>query len=329
MMKRLLVCLLSLCMLMSMFPAAVFADEAAEGEIHYWDEGKVTKEPTCEEKGEMTFTCTECGKTDVKEIDPLGHTPKGEYDDDDYKKPASCTEAGHEQWEHCANCGLLIIEKEGEWVKAEEEDYAIKATGHNYVEVKAQDPTCVEAGWEDYVHCENPVYGWDAENKEWKPLYLDEDGNETFEQTDTPVICGVYEEDHEKIEIPATGHTPVPDPTDENYKNRRCDDKEPRSVAAMEVAEAVLPLFAGQAGLEICSTEVTNSRLYIKVVNHRLEMACVGDVVQAGVVISNSEVGLGAVSVQPLIYTLACSNNSDILVISDIKKAALFKDSFL
>jgi hypothetical protein len=49
-----------------------------------------------------------------------------------------------------------------------------------------------------------------------------------------------------------------------------------RRIDNLEVAEAVLPLFAGQAGLEICSTEVTDSRLYIKVVNHRLEMACVG-----------------------------------------------------
>ena len=47
---------------------------------------------------------------------------------------------------------------------------------------------------------------------------------------------------------------------------------------------------------------------YLKILNTRLEMACVGDIVQAGVVISNSEVGLGAVSVQPLIYTLACTN---------------------
>ena len=51
-----------------------------------------------------------------------------------------------------------------------------------------------------------------------------------------------------------------------------------------------------------------SARLYLKIVNHRLEMACVGDRVQAGVMISNSEVGLGAVSVQPLVYTLACTN---------------------
>lgn len=37
--------------------------------------------------------------------------------------------------------------------------------------------------------------------------------------------------------------------------------------------------------------------------------------VQAGVVISNSEVGLGAVSVQPLVYRLACTNG---MVICDM-----------
>ena len=81
-----------------------------------------------------------------------------------------------------------------------------------------------------------------------------------------------------------------------------------RRIDNMEVASAVLPLFAGIDGIEVMSAEVTESRLYLKIVNHRLEMACVGDRVQAGVVISNSEVGLGAVSVQPLIYTLACTN---------------------
>ena len=81
-----------------------------------------------------------------------------------------------------------------------------------------------------------------------------------------------------------------------------------RRIDNLEIATAVLPLFAGQLGVEVMSAEVTDSRLYLKVVNHRLEMACVGDRVQAGVVISNSEVGLGAVSVQPLVYTLACTN---------------------
>lgn len=82
-----------------------------------------------------------------------------------------------------------------------------------------------------------------------------------------------------------------------------------RRIDNVEIASAVLPLFAGREEMEVVSAEVTENRLYLKIVNHRLEMAVVpGDYVQAGVVISNSEVGLGAVSVQPLVYRLVCSN---------------------
>ncbi len=81
-----------------------------------------------------------------------------------------------------------------------------------------------------------------------------------------------------------------------------------RRIDNLEIASTVLPLFAGKPDIEVMSAEVTHARLYLKLVNRRLEMACVGDIVQAGVVISNSEVGLGAVSVQPLIYTLQCTN---------------------
>ncbi len=82
-----------------------------------------------------------------------------------------------------------------------------------------------------------------------------------------------------------------------------------RRIDNMEIASSVLPLFAGKEEMEVLSCEVTENRLYLKIVNHRLEMAVVpGDFVQAGVVISNSEVGLGAVCVQPLVYRLVCSN---------------------
>lgn len=48
---------------------------------------------------------------------------------------------------------------------------------------------------------------------------------------------------------------------------------------------------------------------YIKAVNPRLQAeVSPGDIVQAGIIISNSEVGLGSVSIQPLIYRLVCSN---------------------
>lgn len=81
-----------------------------------------------------------------------------------------------------------------------------------------------------------------------------------------------------------------------------------RRIDNLEVAGAVLPLFAGVPGMQVMSAEVTEHRLYLKVVDTRREAVCVGDAVQFGVVISNSEVGLGAVSIQPLVYTLRCTN---------------------
>lgn len=89
-----------------------------------------------------------------------------------------------------------------------------------------------------------------------------------------------------------------------------------RRIDNMEIATAVLPLFAGNNQYEVMSCEVTENRLYLKVVNHRLEMEVgKGDIVQAGVMISNSEVGLGAVSIQPLVYRLVCTNG---MVVNDM-----------
>ncbi|MDL2318169.1 DUF945 domain-containing protein [Eubacteriales bacterium OttesenSCG-928-A19] len=82
-----------------------------------------------------------------------------------------------------------------------------------------------------------------------------------------------------------------------------------RRLDNLEIALTVLPLIAEMEGARVESCEVTDNRMYIKVVNTRLEAEVVpGDVVQAGIVISNSEVGLGSVSVMPLVYRLVCAN---------------------
>lgn len=89
-----------------------------------------------------------------------------------------------------------------------------------------------------------------------------------------------------------------------------------RRIDNMEIASVVLPLFAGQPDMQVMSCEVTENRMYLKIVNKRLEMDVVpGDTVQGGVIISNSEVGLGAVSVQPLLYRLVCTNG---MVVNDL-----------
>lgn len=85
-----------------------------------------------------------------------------------------------------------------------------------------------------------------------------------------------------------------------------------RPLDNVDLAEAVLPIFAG-SGLTVRSCEVTESRLYLKATNPaaRAEVQGsrqVGDLVEAGVMISNSEIGAGALSVQPFFMRLVCIN---------------------
>jgi hypothetical protein len=62
-------------------------------------------------------------------------------------------------------------------------------------------------------------------------------------------------------------------------------------------------------GMRIESTELTERRLYVKAVTERIQLEVKkGDMVQAGIVISNSEVGCGSVKVEPMIFRLVCSN---------------------
>jgi hypothetical protein len=91
-----------------------------------------------------------------------------------------------------------------------------------------------------------------------------------------------------------------------------------RRIDNADIVRAVLPVIGEMEGAYVESCELTQSRMYIKVVNTRLEMEVrKGDVVQAGIVISNSEVGLGSVSVMPLVYRLVCLNG---MVVNDMGK---------
>lgn len=82
-----------------------------------------------------------------------------------------------------------------------------------------------------------------------------------------------------------------------------------------ELMEAVLPsILSADCRIESC--EVTDRKLYLKAVSNRLEGEVnVGDIVQAGIMVSNSEIGLGSLSVQPLIFRLVCKNGA---IVSDL-----------
>jgi len=75
-----------------------------------------------------------------------------------------------------------------------------------------------------------------------------------------------------------------------------------------DLAQAVLPVIS-DLGCKIESCELTERRLYIKCVNDKVEGEILkGDIVQAGVVISNSEVRCGSVKIEPMVYRLSCLN---------------------
>lgn len=81
-----------------------------------------------------------------------------------------------------------------------------------------------------------------------------------------------------------------------------------RPLDSFDLLEATLPELVA-AGCKIESAELTERRLYIQARTPRVEGEVrKGDAVQAGIIISNSEVGSGALSVQPLVYRLACTN---------------------
>ena len=98
---------------------------------HKYDDGKITKQPTCAETGVKTYTCSECGATKTETIKANGHTEVI-----DKAVPATCTTDGKTEGSHCSVCGKVI--------KAQT---VIKATGHNFGSWSTtKSATCTESG---------------------------------------------------------------------------------------------------------------------------------------------------------------------------------------
>ncbi len=104
--------------------------------VHTWDDGKVTTEPTCTEKGVKTFTCTICKTATYTEDVPALTHDKIQHN----AQEATCTEKGWEAYETCSRCEYSTYEE-------------IPATGvHTWdkgEETKA--PTCTEEGETTYT----------------------------------------------------------------------------------------------------------------------------------------------------------------------------------
>ena len=82
-----------------------------------------------------------------------------------------------------------------------------------------------------------------------------------------------------------------------------------RIVDHLQVADTIEEVLGNTDGLILKSSGLTEDRLYYKYVFPKVQGEIrKGDAVQAGFIISNSETGLGACSIIPMIYRLVCTN---------------------
>ena len=104
---------------------------------HQWGAWKTTTGPTCSTKGKEIRTCKVCSKTEEKAIPTIPHTVVKEAD-----KAATCTEDGYKGREYCSVCNTTIKERT-----------VIPATGHDVKLVGAKDSTCTSKGYSGNEVC--------------------------------------------------------------------------------------------------------------------------------------------------------------------------------
>lgn len=88
-----------------------------------------------------------------------------------------------------------------------------------------------------------------------------------------------------------------------------------RRIDNHDLVETVYPILQQLPGMRFESHQLTDTRMYIKCVTTALRFEVApGDVVQGGLVVTNSEVGHGTLTIYPLIFRLVCRNG---LIVQD------------
>ena len=177
----------------------------ATGE-HTWNEGVITTEPSCTTMGVKTFTCTVCQQAMyTEEVDALNHD-KVQHE----AQAPTCTEKGWNAYETCTRCDYTTCVE-------------IPATGEHAWdngEITTQ-PTCTEKGTKTFTCtiCETTTYTEDVaalthsiKSYEAKEPTCTENGWNAHESCERE-NCNYTT----YVEIPATGHTFTEQNTDEQY----------------------------------------------------------------------------------------------------------------
>ena len=162
---------------------------------HQWDKGKVTKEPSCKEEGEILYTCSVCKGTKVEALAKTDNHQWGEWTT--ITKPTCSTEGKESRT--CTICGTT-------------EERAIPTIPHTVVKEADKAATCTENGYEGREYCSVcnttikertiiPATGhqWGA----WRTTLAKTCTTDGKEER----VCSKCSEKEERT-IPATGHTP-------------------------------------------------------------------------------------------------------------------------
>lgn len=109
--------------------SSIFANATCN---HKWDDGKVTVNPTCQEAGEITYTCEKCGETKTGELDVVAHV----WEPGAIIRYATCKEHGIQEYE-CVICD-------------ERDERLTPLIAHDYELILEVDSTCLEKGEKVY-----------------------------------------------------------------------------------------------------------------------------------------------------------------------------------
>ena len=113
---------------------------------HTWDGGTVTKQPTCTEAGERTYTCAVCGTTRTAAVEALGHSYNYVPE-----VPADCKTAGTAAHYTCSRCDKLFVSQNGEMKEVTASELVVTADHSWDSGIVTKYPTCTEAGEKTYT----------------------------------------------------------------------------------------------------------------------------------------------------------------------------------
>ena len=201
---------------------------------HSWDAGQVTKEATCTEKGETTYTCTVCEVTRTEEASALGHQLSKIG-----KVEATCAEKGKTIYA-CTVCGETTTEE-------------IPALGHQLSKIGKVEATCTKTGSKEYWHCSvcEKKFSDDQGSKEITDMTILEIPMEAHTggtaTCTTKAICDVCKKEYGELNISNHGEREV--------KNRK-------------TATCKAPGYTGDTYCKECDTKIVSGEVIEKLTTH-------------------------------------------------------------